>query len=419
MTLSASLRSTRSQGQSDKPLSPVMKQSSHSWSEGTGRYRFLDLYRGIIVLFMLEGHVVRELLGADSKATSFFTLHEIFHGVTAPGFLFGAGFTFAIATQRRWEQSIALTWGFFRRAWRATLLILLGYALHFPFLSLQKTLVEATPAQWKTFFLFDVLQCIGIGLLLMSFLLVTVKQERLFLFLLMFLLLTTVYVTPLFWTSHLQRILPLVISSAVNGLTRSPFPLFPFIGFLLAGTCVSWLFLRASQDGYEEIFIKWLMCAGGFLVFVGFFLDKLPVHTYQEYLFWSTSPNYFWIRLGILFLMLGGLWYLEDSFASHRGSIAWMPKWLTILGVESLFVYIAHLLILCGWVTNAGFNLRLWWGNKLTVAESILVFAVLTLVMIPASFAWRYLKKQHSKLMIGIFWWMGFCIIWSFLFNPY
>jgi hypothetical protein len=118
-------------------------------------------------------------------------------------------------------------------------------------------------------------------------------------------------------------------------------------------------------------------------------------------------------------MMLGGLWYLEDYFATRRGSMAWMPKWLTMLGVESLFVYIAHLFILCGWVTNVEFNLRWWWGSRLTIAESILVFVGLTLVMIPASFGWRYLKKQHSKLLIGLYWWMGFCVVWSFLINPY
>jgi hypothetical protein len=40
---------------------------------------------------MLEGHVLRELLTPDLKATQFFAFHEVFHGVTAPRFLFGAG----------------------------------------------------------------------------------------------------------------------------------------------------------------------------------------------------------------------------------------------------------------------------------------------------------------------------------------
>ena len=216
-----------------------MEQTRHAWSEGTGRYKFLDLYRGIIVLFMLEGHVVRELLNNESKATYLFALHEIFHGVTAPGFLFGAGFTFAIATQRRWEQSITFTHGFFRRVWQTISLIFIGYALHFPFLSLQKTLIEATSTQWNIFLLFDVLQCIGIGLLLLRLLLVIVRREKLFLGTTTLLLFSIVYATPIFWTACVQQIFPPTISSAVNGFNGSSFPLFPFLGFLLAGTCIS------------------------------------------------------------------------------------------------------------------------------------------------------------------------------------
>lgn len=368
---------------------------------------------------MLEGHVLRELLTPEIKTTQFFTLHEILHGVTAPGFLFSAGFTFAIATQRRWEQVTAPTYGFFKRIWRAIMLILIGYALHFPYLSLQKTIAVANSTQWNTFFFFDVLQCIGVGLLLMRLLLITMKQERLFIAMLVALLFVVVYSTPMFWSIHIQKFLPLSISSAINGSTYSSFPLFPFTGFLLAGTCVSWLFLRAAQSGRELIFIKWLMFTGVLLIAVGILLDALPFQTYFEYSFWRTSPNYFWIRLGVLLLMLGGLWFIEDFYATRSGSVAWMPKWLTVLGVESLFVYIAHLLILCGWVINAEFNLRWQLGEKLNILESLLVFIGLTLIMIPAAFLWHYLKKIHPQLMNSILWWIGICITWSFFFNPY
>ena len=60
------------------------------------------------------------------------------------------------------------------------------------------------------------------------------------------------------------------------------------------------------------------MFAGVLLVAAGLLFDALPFHTYKEYSFWNTSPNYFWIRLGVLLLMLGGLWYLEDYFATGK-----------------------------------------------------------------------------------------------------
>ncbi len=367
---------------------------------------------------MLEGHVLRELLTPDIKLTQFFSIHEIFHGVTAPGFLFSAGFTFAIATQRKWDQVTAFTAGFFRKTWRAVMLILVGYALHFPFLSLHKTIVEATKIQWNEFLIFDVLQCIGIGLLLMRLLLVVIRRERPFVWILILMLLAVVYTTPLFWGKEI--ILPLVISSAINGLNGSPFPLFPYCGFMLAGTCVSWLFLRSAQKGNEIKFIKILMASGLAIVIISVIADKIPVKIYSENtFFWATSPNYFWIRLGILFLMLSGLWYAEDFFAVKGRSIAWMPKWLTILGVESLFVYIVHLVILFGWVINPDSNLQAWFSGNLNIIQSLLVFSGLTFIMVILSLGWNYLKKRHHVLAVGILWWMGFCIGWSFFINPY
>jgi len=368
---------------------------------------------------MLEGHVLRELLTPELKSTPFFTFHEIFHGVTAPGFLFGAGFTFAIATQRRWEESVVFSRGFFRRLWRAIVLVLLGYALHMPFLSLHKTLATASGSQWSAFLLFDVLQCIGICLLMMRLLLVLLKREKWFIASLLALLFTFVYASPMVWTAQIQQSIPLLLSSAVNGLSGSPFPLFPYAGFLFAGTIVSWVFLRVGQDAYQETFMKWLMFSGLLLIAIGVLLDALPFHTYRQDNFWSTSPNYFWIRLGILMFMLGVLWTIEDFISIHRKSFVWMPKWLTILGVESLLVYILHLILLCGWITNTEVNLRGWWGGKLNLPEAVLVFFGLTLVMIPCSLLWRFLKKKHPKFMRVLYWWMGFCIAWSFLFNPY
>ncbi len=397
----------------------MVSKTHDKWIEGKGRYGFLDLYRGIIVIFMLEGHVLRELLTPELRSTQFFTIHEIFHGITAPGFLFGAGFAFAIATLRRWEQATTLNYSFFRRSWRAIILIFMGYVLHVPFLSIQKTSSLATPEKWNELFLFDVLQCIGFSLLAMRLLLVIVNKEKLFIASLIFFLFGIVYSTPFFWNEQFSASLHPALASALNGLKGSPFPLFPYAGFLLAGTGVSWLFLRAVQSEKEHIFIKRLLLIGIFFIIAGYTLDSLPFKTYSDYSFWYTSPNYFWIRLGFLFILLSILWYIEDFIASHRNSALWTPKWLTILGVESLFVYIVHLLILYGWVTNTNVNLRQFASNQLDYTLSTIIFIAMTLFLIYASFAWRYLKKNHPILMKGIFTWMGFYLIWSLLFSLY
>ena len=391
----------------------------HLWSEGRGRFGFLDLYRGIIVLFMIEGHVVRELLSSSLKASAGFSFHELFHGVTAPGFLFGAGFSFAIATQRRWHEAVAFSRGFLRRSWRALSLILLGYALHIPFLSLSKTLAQATGVQWTAFFLFDVLQCIGFGLLFLRLLVFVVKDERWFIGLTIIVLLANIYTTPLLWNTQINQSLPLLLSSGVNGLSGSPFPLFPFMGFLLAGTCVSWMFLRAAQLGREENFIRGLLASGILLIITSYVFDILPFHSYSQYSFWTSSPNYFWMRLGVLFVMLSGLWYFEDFISSKDHANTWMPRWLVVLGIESFFIYIAHLIILCGWVINPRYNLRYFWREDLSVVQSGAIAIILTLIMIPAASIWQYVKKRHHIIMRGIYWWLGFYITYSFFMNAY
>ncbi len=396
----------------------VFKLKQHAWSQGKGRYDFLDLFRGIIVLFMIEGHVVRELLTPELRAAKFFAFHEIFHGITAPGFLFSAGFTFAIAAQKKWKEAVTLNTNIFRRIWRAVILVLIGYALHLPYLSLEKTLHEATPDQWNAFFAFDVLQCIGIGILLLRLLLLVVKREDVFIASLCALTLAVVYASPFFGSGSFAR-LPLFFSSAFNTSTGSPFPLFPFLGFLFAGAFVSWVFLRSAQSGKEASFMRWTFGGGIFLLVVGYCLDSFPLRTYTVYNFWSTSPNYFLMRLGILFLMLSVLWFFEDIFASKTPSSNRALRWLAMLGMQSLFVYIAHLLVLYGWVVNPEWNLRHWFGGNSGMYTSLLVSFFLICSMIPAAFAWRYLKINHPILTAGLLWWMGFSLAWSFLFHPY
>ena len=396
----------------------LFKLKEHAWSEGKGRYDFLDLFRGIIVLFMIEGHVVRELLTPELRAAKLFAFHEVFHGITAPGFLFSAGFAFAIAAQRRWAEAITININLFKRTWRAVMLILIGYALHLPYLSLGKTIREATPEQWNVFFAFDVLQCIGVGILLLRILLYVVKREHVFIASLCALTLAVAYAAPVFGTGSFVH-LPLFFSSALTTSSGSPFPLFPFLGFLFAGAFVSWIFLSSAQKGREAFFMRWIFGGGMFLFVLGYCLDSFPLRTYPVYNFWSTSPNYFLMRLGILLLMLSTLWFFEDILASNGSPSKWIPRWLTMLGMQSLFVYIVHLLVLYGWVVNPEWNIRHWFGSSSGIFVSLLISFLVVCSMIPAAFAWRFLKKYHPVLTNGILWWMGFSLAWSFFFHPY
>ena len=368
---------------------------------------------------MLEGHVLREVLAPQFRQTTAFTLHELFHGITAPGFLFGAGFTFAIATQRKWDQLLLWNRAFWRRIWRMIVLIAIGYALHLPFLSLQKTLSSPTQLQWQQLWGFDALQCIALTLLLLRLVFVLLKNERLFLAAAAIGLLASVYLAPFAWQPHWNDSLPLALSGALNGLSGSIFPLFPYAGFVFAGVLVSWIFLRATQNETDDILMKRFALIGAVLMAVGFFLETIPFSVYPPYNFWLVSPNYFWTKLGFLLLLLAALWFFEETLLVQRKPHIFMPRWLTTLGVESLFVYILHLIVLYGWVVNARLSLRAFWSGSLGVVESLLLFFFLALVCALSALLWRYFKKHHPVLMRGMYWWMGISVTFSFLMNPY
>ncbi len=383
------------------------------------RYWFLDLYRGLIVFFMVEGHVLRVVLLPEEQREPWFVFHELLHGITGPGFLFGSGFTFAIATQRRWDQLITFSPAFFRRLWRALLLMDMGYLLHVPYFSLNKTLRDPSPQEWDAFFAFDALQCIGLTLIVLRMLLATLRSERWFIQSVLALLFAIVYATPFLWDPEFTADFPRFVSQAVNGLKGSFFPLFPNMGFLLAGTLVAWLFLRKAAEGHEERFIKNLGIAGVILVLTGMALDRVPVSVYPVHDFWFTSPNFFWMRLGVLFLMLSGLWYFEYA-VSRRGSPGvWMPKWLITLGVESLFVYIAHLILLYGWVVNPDENVSALWGLRLNLFPAIAVSLGFVIGMVPLALGWNYGRKHHPVAMQGVYWWMGSVFVYYFVTNPW
>lgn len=381
---------------------------------GNARYKFLDLYRGIFVLLMLEGHIVRELLAPDALRPQLYQLHELFHGITGPGFFFGAGFTFAISSLRRWDIVTRLTAGFARRAGRGLMLILIGYALHLPYLSLQKLLAEATTAQWNEFLSISVLQAIGTTLFLLYVALLVIRRERLFVGFLLLVLPFLVYMTPAveYWSTH-EAVSP-GLRAAFTTETGSPYPILPFAGFVVAGVLTAWGFLQSGQRDREHRFMI-ALCAFGLLAMAfAWIAERTILPSASEDLYWKAGTNFFWMRLGILLVFLSFLWFVEEHMKT-----ALFPGWLTILGVESFFVYIVHLPILYGWVLNPNLSLSSLWGQSLSLAPALGITAAMTIAMVGGATLWRRLKKRHPVTVRAVLVWASLSLVYAFLANPF
>jgi len=379
------------------------------------RYQFLDVYRGIVVLLMIEGHVVRELLEQSLQNTASFRLHELFHGITGPGFLFGAGVTFGISAQLRWSEYLGFTTALWNRLKKIVLLLGIAYALHLPYLSLSKTLSDTTADGWRALWGFDVLQCIGFSLLILQLTVMIIRRERWFALSLAVLMLGGMYSAPIVWKEGDQ--LPGFLSYALSGSTGSVYPLIPHAAFLFAGALVSYEFMRFVKSGREAQFIKRLMIAGVTLHAAGLILDELPFQTYQSYDYWSASPNFFLIKLGGIWLLMSGAWFLNRSTIVRRYGL--FLRWLIIVGVESLFVYVMHLIVLYGSVVNPDVNVSSWWLLSMRWGGSMGIAAVFTAVTVLGAWLWSVLKSSHPVLVKGLNWWMGIVLIIEFVTRSY
>ncbi len=378
------------------------------------RYQFLDVFRGLIVLLMIEGHVLRELLTPALQNTPWFRFHELLHGVTGPGFLFGAGITFGISAQARWREFLVPSPALRRRIKKIALLLALAYALHLPFLSLSKTLSHATANDWRSFWSFDVLQCIGFSLFFLQLMVLVVRNPKWFERFLVICAIGVLASAPLLWN---VEGLSEFLSFALTMESGSVYPLVPYSAFLFAGAFVSYEFMRFAQSGREAVFIRRLSITGIILQTGGFVLEALPFQIYPQHDYWLASPNFLLIKLGVIFLLLSGAWYATTRI-NHARSVSAVFRWLIVVGVESLFVYVIHLIALYGWVSNPEFNLSAWSGN-FGLASSAGIAAVFTVVMILSAYFWHFLKTAHPVLVRGLNGWAGTIIVLEFLTRAY
>jgi len=136
----------------------------------------------------------------------------------------------------------------------------------------------------------------------------------------------------------------------------------------------------------------WLLFIGVGVMFTGIVLDLFPISLYPHYSYWYTSPNYFLVRTGLLLMLTSGVWYATHRFNQDQTSA-------TLLGRESLFVYVLHLVVLYGSVVNPSLNLQAVIGPSCGILGAAGFFLLLTLTMFVAAFVWHHLKKRHLTVL--------------------
>ena len=73
-------------------MSAATVETASAGRPRSNREIYIDAFRGLMALGMVQGHVMDALLTKASLAEPWYVFQLMFHGSTAPGFLFASGF---------------------------------------------------------------------------------------------------------------------------------------------------------------------------------------------------------------------------------------------------------------------------------------------------------------------------------------
>ncbi|HXK09109.1 MAG TPA: acyltransferase family protein [Vicinamibacteria bacterium] len=334
---------------------------------------YVDVFRGLMALAMVQGHVTDTLLTKATLAEPWYVFQQMFHGSTAPGFLFASGF---VAGLPRAPLSLRAS---LRRARRLLFVFGVGYFLHLPYFSLWKTFGSSSPRERAALFACDALQVIALTQLLVLGL--QSLAGRRWVRWGAALAVVVVAATPFAWSSGVSARLPEAVGPFFDEATGSRFPLFPFSAFVLAGTLAGATIGRTEPERRHRREIS----SGLGLVALGAVLAWLLAGRVD---YWGASPAYVLVRLGALLLLLR---LVEAAAEADLPGV----RALALFGHETLLVYVMHLYLLFGGVLAPSPMAR--WHGRLGLGGALAALLLMLPVLLAAAWVWRAAKHRAPR----------------------
>ncbi len=317
------------------------------------RLAYVDWMRGLACVLMFQTHCYDSWMSPEAKKSSSLIAWSRLGGtLPAPLFIFLAGVSFALVTEKLREKGIA-------RDAIARQTILRGAEIF-------------GWAPWTDLLRVDVLNILGLSMMVMGVLCwvtarsdgtvevtstgaqhaallqsqtVSVRKSRnLGIVGGIFAAVIVALATPPLWTTYRPKFLPWPIESYINGvhIFKEPqpwlFPLFPWSAFAFAGLAVGFFVFSDMAKRREGPMFGALGGAGILGCALSVLFDSSRVRVYAVYDYWHSNPDFVLMRCGILLVIL----FLV--YAWCRWGLA-QKGFSTIiqLGNTSLLVYWVHI----------------------------------------------------------------------------
>ena len=302
--------------------------------------------RGLACLLMFQTHCYDSWLGGEARKSTFLMYSQLGGTLPAPFFLFLAGISFALVTDKLLRKNVGASEITRTMARRGAEIFAFGLLFR-----LQEYLIAWGWAPWSDLFRVDILNTIGLSMILMALVcggaLSLANPQRRRAALIASAVAVAAWIallTPPLWTTWRPAWLPWPLESYVDGVhnlgapQHGLFPIFPWTAFAFAGLAAG--FVLFSDWGREHIAqtVALFGIGSAALILAARWLDRLPTQIYSVYDYWHTSPNFFLTRVGLLL----GIAFLSYAWC-RWGLGAWGFSPLIQLGQTSLLVYWVHI----------------------------------------------------------------------------
>lgn len=344
----------------------------------TNRLFFIDAVRAFAILMMLQGHFIDTLLNPVYRNSSHpaFQIWSYFRGITAPTFFTISGLIFLYLLLRakdKGEDRHRVKKGLYR----GLLLMAIGYMLRIDVFGWIRGDFRSY------FFVIDVLQCIGLSLIILILCYVLLHKHIKFLSILLLLLGCLCFITePIYRSLDLSHI-PKVFANYMTKANGSIFTILPWFGFTAFGGFLATVFFShvhrnrfrlVTVISFFVVGILLIDCSGWLLMKLHYWFD---IQIFKDVAYY----NYLFPRFGNV-LLLFGVFYAAEPLL--KGSL------IGKIGQKTLSIYVIHFIIIFGSFTGIG--LKHFMAKALNPTQAI--FGALLFMIVVCIISFYYIKTN-------------------------
>jgi uncharacterized membrane protein len=361
-----------------------------------GRLAYIDWMRGLACVLMFQTHCYSAWLTPQARTTEFYRWSQAGGTLPAPLFIFLAGVSSAMVTQRLREKGVA------RNAIARTAILrgaeIFGLGLLFRG---QEFILGYPKSPWTDLLRVDVLNILGMSIMLMGVMCWATasgtleKSRRNAIAAGLAAAALVALATPWLWTTYRPRWLPWPLESYIDGVHTfgQPqtwlFPIFPWAAFAFVGLALGFLLFSDFAKKKEAWLFVAVGVGGAIACALSLALDAASVRLYPAaiYDYWHTSPEFFLMRCGVLLALLFSVYAWCRWGWAQKG---FSP--IIQLGNTSLLVYWVHIEFVYGRFSI----LRKGKCGILTATAGLLV---IFLAMVALSLLRTRWKKRKAKAL--------------------